>query len=115
MRDIDPKLIAKAEELKIPIKGNWGNTRIQQAIDAVDATHAEFDAVILSDDTDSVEDKFKTVEWASERASKMYAGQSPHLGMAERIGRIRAALKERGYTRWEELVIDGAVDYQRYL
>ncbi len=60
-------------------------------------------------------DKFQTVEWASERASKIYAGQSPHLDEALRIGRIRASLKERGYTRWDDLVIDGASDYQRYL
>jgi len=59
--------------------------------------------------------KFTTPEWASERASKIYAGQSPNLAMVERIGRIRVALKERGYTRWNDLVIDGAVDYQRYL
>lgn len=122
MRDIDPELLEKAMQLDIPIKGTWGNARIQQAIDAVEAmdkgvnvSPVVVDMINTTKAFDEAVDKFKTLEWASERASKIYAGQSPHLDIALRIGRIRAALKERGFTRWDELVIDGAHDYQRYL
>ncbi|MGD9381208.1 MAG: hypothetical protein PVI03_02075 [Candidatus Thorarchaeota archaeon] len=108
----DPELVRQAEELGITIKGNWGDARIKKAIDDVEAMNKASD---YYEDVMPPVDKFQTVEWASERASKIFAGQSPHLGMAERIGRIRAALKERGFTRWDELEITGAVDYQRYL
>ena len=76
-------------------------------------THIKTNPEAISNMVDA--QKFTTPEWASERASKIYAGQSPNLAMVERIGRIRVVLKERGYTRWNDLVIDGAVDYQRYL
>ena len=123
MRDLDPELMERAGELNIVVPGTWGNKRIQQAID--EASPKVEGADVIDEpvsqpaepirNTAEAVDKYQTVEWASERASKIFAGQSPHLPMVERIGRIRIALKERGFTRWNDLVITGAVDYQKYL
>lgn len=102
MRDINPELRARAEGLGIKILGTWGETKIQETIDALTNTTPDVD-------------KFHTLEWANERAAKIWEGQSPNLGIAERVGRIRSALKVRGFTRFEELEIPTTENYKIYL
>jgi len=59
--------------------------------------------------------KFASIEWANERAAKIWEGQSTFLTVADRVGRIRAALKTRGFTRFDELVLPTTENYKIYL
>lgn len=118
MRELDPSLLKQAEELNIDIKGTWGNKRIEQAL--VDA-QAEINCVLDEDDSLQAEvhansvSLFQTLEWANERAAKIWEGQSTSLSILERVGRIKLALKQRGFTRWDDLVIPTTEDYKIYL
>jgi len=127
----------KAEALGIKVDGRWSDARIQQEIDKVENVQAEGadvnaawdaaevkvppvgdNAVITNTtihSTTEAVDKFKTLEWANERAAKIWGGQSVSLTILERVGRIKLALKERGFTRFDELVIPTTEDYKKYL
>ena len=58
---------------------------------------------------------YHTLEWATERAAKIWEGQSPHLSILERVGRIKLGLGARGFTRFKELVLPTNLDYKKYL
>ena len=134
MRELDPGLLEKAGELGIVIIGTWGNKRIQQEIDKVEnakvegadnLTIAEAESNLkesadnmvkpIVDRVEALVDKFTTIEWANERAAKIWEGQSTSLTIIERVGRIRQALKERGFTRFDDLVIPTTEDYKKFL
>ncbi len=58
---------------------------------------------------------FETLEWANERAAKIWAGQSPNLSMLERVGRIKLGLGDKGFTDFKKLTLPTNADYKRYL
>ena len=92
----------KAESMGIRVDGRWSDTRIQEEIDKMNQPEPEVN-------------KFKTVEWANAHAAKMWEGQSEAVSTLERVGRIRLALKAKGFERFDELVIPTNKDYKRYL
>ncbi len=96
----------KAEALGIKVDGRWSDERIQEEIDKVKGVHPPIK---------ESENIFHTVEWANERAAKIWEGQSESLSIIERVGRIRMALKDKGFSRWDELVIPTDGDYKKYL
>jgi len=72
----------QAEKLGIKVDGRWSDERIQQEI--ASKTNPDMD-------------------WANTRVQAIWDGQSPSLSVIERTGRIRSALKERGFTDFEKL------------
>jgi len=58
---------------------------------------------------------FETIEWANERAAKIWEGQSTHLSILERVGRIKVGLSDKGFTDFKNLTIPTQLDYKRYL
>ena len=86
----------QAESMGIKVDGRWSEERIQEEVNKSKAI-----------------DKFKTVEWATERAKAIWEGQSPGLSMVERVGRIKAALKDKGFTDFDNLTmpVSGAKRY----
>ena len=58
---------------------------------------------------------FETLEWANERAAKIWEGQSTHLSILERVGRIKVGLSDKGFTDFKNLTIPTQLDYKRYL
>jgi len=109
MRELDTELMSQAGELGIEVKGNWGNKRLKQAIKEA----AKKSEPVKNNDQPT--DKFQTIEWANERAAKIWEGQSVSLSLVERIGRIRMALKAKGFRDFDNLVIPTDEEYQKYL
>ena len=89
-----------AESMGIKVDGRWSEAKIQEKIDMA---KIEGDDVPHQSNTEEAVDKFQTVEWANERVKLIWEGQSPSLGVAERTGRIRAALKEKGFANFDAI------------
>lgn len=92
----------KAESMGIEIPGTWGDNRLQQEIDLIESPPQE-------------SDKFKTVEWAQERAMAIWGGQSTDMTVYERVGRIRLSLMDKGFERFPELKLPISEDLERLL
>ena len=82
-----------AQKLGVKVDGRWSDAKIQEVIDNA----------APKSNTEEAVDKFKTVEWANERAKLIWAGQSTPLDIIQRTGRIRFALKEKGFTDFEAM------------
>ena len=64
---------------------------------------------------DKVADKFQTLEWANARAAAIWEGQSSSLTVLERIGRIKLALKAKGFEDFSNITIPTKIEYKKYL
>lgn len=113
---------AEAKELGIKVDGRWSEDRIQKEIDKV-KNNAKIEGADVPAEAEPEQaaapavavDKFQTLEWANDHAAKIWAGQSPALSLLERVGRIRMALKDKGFDDFDNLVIPTKHDYKRYL
>lgn len=88
----------QAEKLGIKVDGRWNDARIQQEIEAKMPQEAEE----VEEETVST-NKFETVEWANERAKLIWGGQSTALSIVERTGRIKRALRDKGFTQFDKM------------
>jgi len=98
----------KAEALGIKVDGRWSEERIQAEIDAVSSPG--YGGV-----NNSQANPFEDAEFASAHAAKIWAGQSNTLSLLERVGRIRMALKDKGFDDFDNLVLPTTEDYRKYL
>ena len=89
----------QAEKLGIKVDGRWSDDRIKEEIDRFQTPKTS---------------EIPSLEWANQRAVAIWEGQSPSLGIAERVGRIRAALKDKGFKDFDKLKLP-TKDYERYL
>lgn len=48
-------------------------------------------------------------------AARVFSGQSPDLPLGERVARVKAALRNQGYTDLDEIQLPTNQDYKRYL
>ena len=64
---------------------------------------------------DKVADKFQTLEWANARAAAIWEGQSSSLTVLERVGRIKLALKAKGFEDFSNITIPTKIEYKKYL
>jgi len=131
----------RAKALGIKVDGRWSESRLLEEImraeselkngDMVDGAKVE----ILPSDVPVIEgadvaeeavepipepvvepvDKFQTLEWANDRAAKIWEGQSSSLSTLERVGRIKLALKDKGFTDFTKLTLPTKLDYKKHL
>jgi len=119
-----------AEKLGIKVDGRWSESRLLEEImkkeselkaapsiegaDVVEDIVEPISEPVVETITEPV-DKFKTLEWANDRAAKIWEGQSSSLTTLERIGRIKLALKAKGFEDFTKLTIPTNLEYQKYL
>lgn len=96
----------EAESLGIKVDGRWSDDRVQQEIDSKKLSESVAETPIS---------KFESLEWANNHAKAIWSGQSSSLSLIDRVARIRAALKEKGFTDFDNLVIPTSEDYRKYL
>jgi len=97
----------KAEALGIKVDGRWSDSRIQEEIDKVSSSVEGADVV---EEAKPVHD----TDWFKARAIAIFEGQSPSLDIVSRVGRIRASLKDMGFTDFDKIELPSDEDYRRY-
>ena len=106
----------QAEALGITIDGRWSDKRILQEIESEKGNGMpSIETAKPEEIPDNAADKFESVEWANDHAAKIWEGQSSSLSLIERVARIRAALKDKGFNRFDALKLPTKEDFRRYL
>ena len=113
----------RAKALGIKVDGRWSEHRLLEEIMKTESKLKDGDMVgnarveRLPDDVPVVEGSTNgpSLEWANTRAAAIWEGQSSSLTVLERVGRIKLALKAKGFEDFSNITIPTKIEYKKYL
>ena len=100
----------RANALGIKVDGRWSEHRLLEEIMKTESKMIEKPIINTTEAADK-----PTIEWANTRAAAIWEGQSSSLSILERVGRIKLALKAKGFEDFSNITIPTKIEYKKYL